>query len=90
MTPKRVNLFNGMEKSVVILDGGLVRGVVLSSGCLAGSRQGQGTTLESISKTQIANTPLWSAEALSKEPEAVVGVHLTYLQAGAQIIETST
>ncbi|XP_006461063.1 hypothetical protein AGABI2DRAFT_185360 [Agaricus bisporus var. bisporus H97] len=72
MMSKRADLFNGMEKSVIILDGGL------------------GTTLESISKTQIANTPLWSAEALSKDPEAIVAAHLAYLQAGAQIIETST
>lgn len=88
--PKGVNLFDGMEKFVIVLDGGLVGGIILPSGYQAGSRQDQGTTLENISTARIANTPLWSAEALSKEPEAIVAVHLAYLQAGAQIIETAT
>jgi len=50
----------------------------------------QGSTLEKICKTPIVATPLWSAEALDKEPEAIVAAHLAFLRAGAKIIETST
>ncbi|KXN90632.1 Homocysteine S-methyltransferase 4 [Leucoagaricus sp. SymC.cos] len=51
---------------------------------------GLGTSLEETCKTQITGTPLWSAEAITKEPEAIVAVHLAFLRAGAEVIETST
>ncbi|OXA62711.1 homocysteine S-methyltransferase [Folsomia candida] len=34
--------------------------------------------------------PLWTAKALITDPDAVVATHLEYLQAGADIIETSS
>jgi homocysteine S-methyltransferase len=34
--------------------------------------------------------PLWSARSLAKEPEAVIQVHMDYIKAGCDIIETNT
>lgn len=84
------SLFDGMERRLVILDGGLVRDRLPPIYIQRSHNLWQGTTLETTCKIRIADTPLWSAEALSKEPEAIVAAHLAFLRAGAQIIETST
>jgi len=34
--------------------------------------------------------PLWTAKAIYEDPEAIVATHLAYIEAGADIIETST
>ncbi|KAF5355045.1 hypothetical protein D9756_005248 [Leucocoprinus leucothites] len=63
--------------------GGLNRPILVMDG-------GLGSTLEETCKIEVASTPLWSAGALGKEPEAIVAAHLAFLRAGAEIIETST
>lgn len=50
---------------------------------------GMGTALELMGLT-IEDSPLWSASAIEKAPEAIVKAHLDYLEAGADIIITNT
>jgi S-methylmethionine-dependent homocysteine/selenocysteine methylase len=38
----------------------------------------------------LSDDPLWSAKVLIEAPEKILQCHLDYLNAGAQIIETST
>ncbi|KAJ3563307.1 hypothetical protein NP233_g9018 [Leucocoprinus birnbaumii] len=79
------NLRQGLNRVMTTTDifHGLKKPVLIMDG-------GLGTTLEETCRTQIAATTLWSAEALKKEPEAIVAAHLAFLRAGAEIIETST
>ncbi|KAH8116603.1 Homocysteine S-methyltransferase [Phellopilus nigrolimitatus] len=50
---------------------------------------GFGTTLENDFGKDLS-TPLWSASLVNTEPEAAVKVHLAFLDAGADLIMTST
>ncbi|KAH9940386.1 Homocysteine S-methyltransferase [Epithele typhae] len=50
---------------------------------------GLGTTLEDVFHRNIS-TPLWSAKPVDEEPEVIIAVHLAFLDAGADIVLTST
>jgi S-methylmethionine-dependent homocysteine/selenocysteine methylase len=56
-------------------------GVVLLDGGLATALENKGVTL---------HPSLWSAYSIYESPEKITEVHLDYLQAGAQIITTSS
>ncbi|KAF7315969.1 Hcy-binding domain-containing protein [Mycena indigotica] len=51
---------------------------------------GLGTTLETTFGLDISHTPLWSAKAAIEHPEVVIAAHEAFLQAGSDIILTST
>ncbi|KAG9220358.1 hypothetical protein CCMSSC00406_0006623 [Pleurotus cornucopiae] len=51
---------------------------------------GMGTTLETFYSKSISNTPLWSANVIMEDPEAVINAHLAFLRAGAKVILTAT
>ena len=55
-----------------------------------GSPAFKGSTLEDTFKQNITRTPLWSAKPVQESPELIVGAHLAFLRAGAEIILTST
>lgn len=50
---------------------------------------GMGTALELMGHN-IADSPLWSASMIEKNPGAVMQAHLDFLDAGADIIITNT
>ncbi|TFK25732.1 Homocysteine S-methyltransferase [Coprinopsis marcescibilis] len=51
---------------------------------------GLGTTLEDILGDEVAQSPLWSTQAVINYPTKIVDAHLSFLDAGARIIETAT
>ncbi len=72
------------------MDGGLVRCVFLLLCNMSADNNIQGTVLEGKLGPSISNSPLWSAHAISNDPEALVQTHLAFLEAGARLISTST
>lgn len=50
---------------------------------------GMGTCLE-LFGYNIADSPLWSASVIEKDPTAIIRAHLAYLEAGVDIIITNT
>ena len=50
---------------------------------------GTGTELQRVHDMKLV-APLWSSEALRSKPNALLAVHTSYLNAGAQIITTGT
>lgn len=56
-------------------------GLIILDGGLATELEANGHNL---------NTPLWSAGLLQDHPQAIIDAHLSYLNAGAQIITTAT
>ncbi|KAL0957082.1 hypothetical protein HGRIS_003178 [Hohenbuehelia grisea] len=51
---------------------------------------GLGTTLETYYSKAISNTPLWSANVITEDPEAVIKAHIAFLEAGAKVLMTAT
>ncbi|KAJ3646430.1 hypothetical protein Zmor_024018 [Zophobas morio] len=49
-----------------------------------------GFQLDKYVSKSLDGDPLWSARSLASEPEAVIKVHLDYIKAGCDIIETNT
>lgn len=52
----------------------------------------QSTHLEDVLKEDISSSPLWSASLLRSEDgcSSIIRTHFDFLEAGAQIISTST
>ncbi|KAH9964417.1 Homocysteine S-methyltransferase [Russula compacta] len=50
---------------------------------------GLGSTLEDVFQIDTAS-PLWSSEALIKNPKSIIETHLMFLRAGARLIETAS
>ena len=51
--------------------------------------RGKGTTLEDVYNMNIA-TPIWSSQAIEENPDVLIDAHLSFLRAGARVLDTAT
>jgi homocysteine S-methyltransferase len=74
---------SGLAKRILVLDGGMV-----SAREPGYEADRQGTTLESAGVD--VSSPLWGSDLLLTNPKPIIDVHKGYINAGADLVESST